>query len=400
MRLKGKRLLVVGAGRGQVDLIKTAQQKGCYVLVVTHADHYPGVALADKVCYADIRDAQAVCRIAQQEQVDGVVTACLDTGVEAVGYTCDSLGLPGVSYETARRSNDKLLMKQVLVEAGVPTAPYRLIRTADELNGAINEMTFPLVLKAVDLQGSRGIYICRSKQEVLLHYDEVMQQTEKEYCLLEEFISGTEFGAEAFVQDGKVLFVLPNGKNNYLAATGVPVGHFAPLDRDEAFIAKAKDIVCRAIHAMKMDNCAVNVDLIERDGNIYVIELTCRVGANCLPELVSLYYGINYYEMIIACALGQSAESVFNKRTAKPVTNASRMLSVEKSGIVRSIVNHHPADDPSVYAVTFFVKEGDAVRKFQNSNDCVAQVVVTGETYADCEKTIAELKQDIEIVLQ
>jgi len=95
------RVLILGAGRGQVDLIKTVKRLGHEAFVATHADGYPGVVLADKVCYVDISDHQAVLETAKRERVDAVVTACNDVGIEALGYTCEKLGLPGLSYDAA-----------------------------------------------------------------------------------------------------------------------------------------------------------------------------------------------------------------------------------------------------------------------------------------------------------
>ena len=61
-----------------------------------------------------------------------------------------------------------------------------------------------------------------------------------------------------------------------------------------------------SIKALGLNNCAVNVDLILRDNKVYVIELTGRVGANCLPELVEINFGIEYYKMIAAMAVGEN----------------------------------------------------------------------------------------------
>ena len=394
------RILVLGAGRGQVDLIKTAKRMGHEVLVATHADHYPGVPLADKICYVDIANAQNVLQIAQNEQIEAIVTACLDTGIEALGYTCEKMNLPGLSYDAAKRANDKLLMKDALIANQVSTAEYRKVTCAEDLEIIINTMPFPLIIKAVDLQGSRGIYICQTEEELRDNYRSVQIQTKKDYCIVEEFIVGREFGAEAFVCNGEILFVLPHGKNNYMSATGVPIGHFAPLDRDDAFLKQCEEVVSAAIEALRLDNCAVNVDLIERDGQIYIIELTGRVGANCLPELVSLYYGVDYYEMIVACAAGGDPAKIFNNRSGQGVANASRMITLEKTGILKKIENKNVSDDPRVYNITFFVNAGDEVRKFTNSNDCVAQVVVTGQSYDDCDRKIKEVIRNIEFVIE
>lgn len=72
---------------------------------------------------------------------------------------------------------------------------------------------------------------------------------------------------------------------------------------------------------MGLDNCAVNCDLIEKDGKVYVIEITGRAGATCLPETVGLYYGINYYEAIVRLALDMEPEKLLPNRIreAQPV---------------------------------------------------------------------------------
>lgn len=394
------RLLILGAGRGQVDLIKKAKSMGHEVLVTTHADHYPGVPLADKVCHADIANIEAVLEVAKEEKIDAIATACLDTGIEALGYVCEKLNLPGLSYNAAQRSNNKLLMKEALIKNQVPTAKYKKVACCEDLDTVIESMQLPLIIKAVDLQGSRGIYICNTQEELYNSYKLVQKETKKEYCIVEEFIVGSEFGAEAFVYDGQVLFVLPHGKNNYISNTGVPIGHFAPIDRDKAFVDKCRKVVEDGIAAIGLNNCAVNVDLIERNGEIYIIELTGRVGANCLPELVSLYYGVDYYEMIVACATGKDPRQIFEKRNKDKVPNASRMITLEQNGIIKEILNKNKENDPEIYGITFFVKPGDEVRKFMNSNDCVAQIIVTGESYEKCDRKINEVISNIQFVIE
>lgn len=91
----------------------------------------------------------------------------------------------------------------------------------------------------------------------------------------------------------EVLFVMPHGDETYMSHTAVPVGHYVPLDCDEDVYKQTEIAVKSAIKALGLNNCAVNVDLILRDNKVYVIELTGRVGANCLPELVEINFGIS-----------------------------------------------------------------------------------------------------------
>ena len=58
---------------------------------------------------------------------------------------------------------------------------------------------------------------------------------------------------------------------------------------------------------MKLDNCAINADFIMKDGKTYVLEIGGRSGATCLAELVSIYYGYDYYEKINSGGPGRVA---------------------------------------------------------------------------------------------
>lgn len=149
-----------------------------------------------------------------------------------------------------------------------------------------------------------------------------------------------------------------------------------------------------------MNNCAVNVDLILRDNKVYVIELTGRVGANCLPELVEINFGIEYYKMIAAMAVGENPLEYWNKRRETSKAGLARMiLETEKEGILEEI-EFNGCKDEDVLEVTFFKHQGDRVRVFENSNDCVGQVIVQGNNQKQCQDTLNEVLKNIRIKLK
>ena len=45
--------------------------------------------------------------------------------------------------------------------------------------------------------------------------------------------------------------------------------------------------------------------------------------------------------------------------------------------------------------MTFFKHPGDAIRIFENSNDCVGQVIVQGRTMDDCKASLARVMDQI-----
>lgn len=394
-----KRLMILGAGRGQVDLIKAAKKYGYETVVTSIMGNYPGFDYADIKCFADITNPNEVLRVAKEYNIDGIATACLDTGISALGYVCDELNLPGLSYASSQMCGDKLLMKNAFIEHGVSTAKYKKITSKEQLVNITDELNLPLIVKAVDLQGSRGINIVNTEEELIDCYENTMSESNKDFCIIEEFIEGYEFGAQAFVVDNKVLYVLPCGDITYLGKTKIPVGHYSPLELDDNKLEQINESVTKAIEAIGLNNCAVNVDMILKDDKIYLIELTGRVGANCLPELSSIYFGIDVYKLIVDTAMGIDVTDYFNNNRKDPTFGYAKMMLSEQTGKLKEIINNNE-DNKDIYNITHFVKPGDEIRKFTNSRDCIGQIVVKGDSLKYCEKLIENVEAKINYCLE
>ena len=379
-----KTLLILGGGIAQLGLIKTAKSMGHKVIVVGINGDYPGYQIADKVYYVDIFDKEAVLKVALKESIDGVCMACSDFALSTLGYINDKLGLMGLTEQCADNSSDKFKMKKLLKEGNVPTPKFDVLKNDTDVDKVVSELSFPVIVKAVDLHGSRGIYICKEERDLKENYKKSIKESRHNYCIVEEFLEGEEFGTQAFVQNGKVLFVIAHGdiikhSNN----CNVPIGHYMPLYcNNDSRNEEIRVVVEKSIYAMGFDNCAVNVDLIEKDGKPYVIELTGRAGANSLPELMSKYLGFNYYEMIITNALGNSVKSFMDRSiVTKDLCVMARQLFSSKEGFIRKI-SYGVLN--SAATLDLFVKEGSYVRKFTNSADCIGRIIYKGKNYNEC----------------
>lgn len=400
MNVMGKRLLIIGAGRGQVGLYKAAKEMGIHTIAGTMPDNNPpGIELADEVCYMNIAKPDEVLEKTRKLNLDGIATCCLDTGVPALGKVCDSLNLTGLTEEAAIMCGDKLKMKNAFMKHDVSTAKYYEISSENDLKKALGKLQMPVIVKATDLQGSNGIYIAKTYETAFEGFAEAMKKTKRSYVIVEEFIEGWEFGAQAFVYNNEVLFVMPHGDETYMSHTAVPVGHYVPLDADADIYRQTEIAVKNAIEALGLNNCAVNVDLILKDNKVYVIELTGRAGANCLPELVQINFGIEYYKMIAAMALGENPIELWNeKRNGTMAGLAKMILETEKSGTL-DIIEYKRENTENLLEVTFFKHHGDEIRVFENSNDCIGQIIVQGKTIDECKTEISKVTSNINIRL-
>lgn len=390
-----KKLMIMGAGIYQVPLIKKAKEMGIYTIVVSIPGNYPGFALADQVIYENTVDYEKILEIAREEKIDGIVTAGTDVAVITIGKVCDELGLSGLSFEAARIASNKILMKKKYEEYGVRTARFREVSFDEDMYEKTRELNFPLIFKAVDTSGSRGIIRVNSKEEFEAARAVVKANTRTDFFIIEEFIVGEEFGAQAFVYHGEVKFILPHGDYVFQGDTGVPIGHFAPYQLEDKVIADAKVQLERAIEAMGLDNCAINADFILRDGKTYVLELGGRSGATCLAELVSIYYGYDYYEKLILAALGEEVD--FPAECAVP--NASMLLRSDRDGVIREIRDFNVPDE-EIYEIQYDHKPGDTVKKFHVGPHRIGHVITKGATLEAAVDKLNEALDKIQIIVE
>ena len=393
-----KKILILGAGIYQVPLIKTAKRLGIYTIVASIPGDYPGFELADKVYYENTTDYAKILSIARREKIDGIITTGTDVAVITIGRVCDTLGLTGLGFKSAEIATDKLLMKSCYEKYGVRTARYRKIAFDDEAYAEkLRDLEFPVMFKSVDSSGSRGITKVNSPDEFEAARDNVLENTRSNYFLVEEFIDGEEFGAQAFVKDGEVQFILPHGDYVFKGDTGVPVGHFAPCALSPEVEDDARHQLRMAIQAMGLDNCAINADFILHDGKTYVLEIGGRSGATCLAELVSIYYGYDYYEKILLTALGEDVD--FTAQESSGVPNASMLLMSDKDGVIVSQTNGNP-DDPDIVDIQFDYEPGHAVRKFRVGPHRIGHVITKGKSLDDAVALLHKALDNIDITVE
>ena len=91
-------------------------------------------------------------------------------------------------------SRDKQLTKQLLEAAGVPVPRGRLVSTADEAWLAAREIGLPVVVKPLDGNHGRGVFLNLSTREEIEHAFAVAQDEARsdDRVIVEEFVSGKE----------------------------------------------------------------------------------------------------------------------------------------------------------------------------------------------------------------
>ncbi|MCI7814104.1 MAG: ATP-grasp domain-containing protein [Lachnospiraceae bacterium] len=371
-----RKLLILGAGIYQVPLIQKAKEMGLFTIAASYAGPYPGLALADKVYDTDTTDMEGILSIARSEEIDGICTTGTDVAIKSLGFVCEKCGLPGLSFSSALLATDKSKMKKSFLQGGVSTASFYQVFSLEEAIQAFLTLQPPVMVKASDSSGSRGITRAETVEELVYAYDAARSVTKKPYLLVEKFLTGHEIGVDGILQDGTWKLLLPHDKYMYKAGnTTIPAGHSFPFTCSPQMEHEIKRQMSLAALSLGLDNCAVNADLLICDDRVFVLEMGGRAGATCIPELISCYTGVDYYEQIIKNALGEKVS--FGEYSEIPCI--SRLLFCPRAGVLTHLRDYCISQLQTEYTkIQLDYQIGDFIPSVTNGTDRIGSIVHQG----------------------
>ena len=112
-------LLVLGARKAQLALVRRAREMGLEVAAVDPDPGAPGLELADYSYSIDLADVDGCYEIAVEHSVAGIVTIAADYPVPTVAALSARLGLAGPSPDAAAAATDKVIMRTRFAAAGL-----------------------------------------------------------------------------------------------------------------------------------------------------------------------------------------------------------------------------------------------------------------------------------------
>jgi phosphoribosylamine--glycine ligase len=253
-----------------------------------------GIA-ADAECLAGVAgdDVEAIVAVAKERSVDLVVVGPEAALVAGVADALEDAGIPafGPSRAAAELEGSKAFAKELMSEAGVPTASHLLLRSHAEAVAQITCASYPAVLKADGLAAGKGVIICASEAEAREAVDVFF--TERRFgettVVLEEFLEGEELSllalcdgenvvALAPAQDYKRIFDGDVGPNTGGMGSYSPVPGFGPAEVEEIVAAVHRPIVAAMARRGRAFHGVLYAGLMIGPDGPKVLEFNTRFG--------------------------------------------------------------------------------------------------------------------------
>lgn len=286
-----RKAIVLGGTTDHIYLIHLLKSKNFHVILIDYLDEPPAKKYADKFIQKSITDKELILSIGKKEQIDLIVATSIDQALETSAYVSENLGLPcHISYETALNLTNKKHMKEKMLENNLPTSRFKLLTKKEDLL-QLEQLTFPLVIKPVDANSSKGVFKTHDVNEAICRYEESFKFSRTGEVLIEEYIEGKELSIDVFIENNKanVLMISENIKSKLNIESFTITESVYDHLLETKLKNKIEGIATQIASAFKINNAPLLLQCIynESDNTINIIEFSSRIGGG------SKYFYIN-----------------------------------------------------------------------------------------------------------
>ena len=207
-------VLLVGGGGREHALAWRLKNDNPTINIIA-APGNPGIAELAECVAVGTADVAALAKLAKDRRVDFTIVgpeAPLAAGI-VDRFRDDRLPIFGPTRAAAEIETSKAFAKQLMREAGVPTARAIVATEPDKAKKAARELGLPIVIKASGLAAGKGVIICRTAAEADAAIDGMltggMFGVAGTEILVEEFMTGEELSVLAITDGTRVVPLVP-----------------------------------------------------------------------------------------------------------------------------------------------------------------------------------------------
>ena len=401
--MKQKKLMLLGGLRYLLPVIKAAHEQGYYVITADYIPTNIAHQYSDEYCNVSVVDKDAVLKVAQKLQIDGIMSFACDPGVIAASYVQNKMGLPSFGpFESIEILQNKDKFRTFLQRNGFNVP---LSKGFDSVDAAMEETywyPWPVIVKPTDAAGSKGVTRVDRVEDLRPALEHAMNHSISGHIIVEEFIEkeGCSSDSDSISIDGKLAFVSFNAQRFDENASNpfTPAAFTWP----STFTKEQEDYLTseiqRLIALLGLKTVVYNIETrIGTNGKPYIMELTPRGGGNRLCEMLRYATGIDLITAITRASVGDSVINI----EQRPYQGhwAEIILHADTNGVFDHIEidNNLPAN---IIEKDIWVKKGDQVESFDGANNAIGTLVLKFEEENDMIKAISCQRDWLKVIVK
>jgi biotin carboxylase len=407
------------------DFLDAARRLAVEVVVASETEQTLADAMGDRALVLDLTDpagsAQRITSLAARTPLDAVV-AVDDQGLLIAALAANELGLPANNPEAVRRTRNKAAMRAALAlsrqgggddsgrgpDVAAPRRPllqpaFRVVRVADDVVAAADEVGWPVVVKPVSLSASRGVIRAddpASAEAAAARVRAILQtdgRPPEEPILVEAYVAGEEVAVEA---------LLRNGELEILAIFDKPDPLIGPYFEETLYVTPSRlpeDLqeqigrsVAAASAAIGLTEGPVHAELrIDAEGRPWILELAARTIGGLCARTLRFAAGVTLEELVLRHALGLPVDPRRERVAAGvmmlPIPAAGRLVAVHGQDEARAV--------PHITALEISIPIGGEVRPLPEGDRYLGFLFARAQSPGEVETALRAAHAHLEVVV-
>jgi biotin carboxylase len=405
-----KTLMMLGASLAQLPGIRLAKAMGHRVVTCDDRPDSIGHREADAWAMASTFDSQAVLLAARTHRIDGIMTMGSDQPVLTAAQVAAALKLPGaLDVETARSVTDKRFMKARFMALGLPTVPSVVLGREKAQQGCtdfLSGLVSPLVIKPVDSQGQRGIYVVDSPRMALDRLEDVLSFSRSDEILVEQYYPGDEVTVSAWIHAGQTTVLALTDRISFQDRDrlGVCLSHEWPSRHRDQWGPELVRLTKEITKGFDLPEGPFYGQFLIGDKGVLINEIACRIGGAFESQFIPRLTGFDLTATQIALALGQEpTRDQWAALERCDVLADSRYLSVQlffanPCTIARLTPLEAVRACPGVLDAGYHVKEGQTMPLIQDATARIGYCIVEAESKEQLELRLKALYNVLHVI--
>lgn len=391
--------MILAGGNDQAALMQELRQYfggDVYLILLDMVKNVKAFPYSNKFLQISTMDRDAVLKAAREENIDYILTACGDQPLSTMAYVSAQMGLPCYLTETEVRDlTNKIFMKEKMKDYGIPSAKYVYVKEGENTPD-LRGLVFPLIVKPVDSNGSKGVKKVINPDELKPLLEEALHYSISKKAIIEEFKQGTELSVDVYVEGttAKLLTVTTSNKikENKDSFTILQSEYPPKISYSKE---RVKEIVQQITTAFNLHDTPLLVQMIVNNNEYNVVEFSARMGGGSKYHLINVLSGVDIMKVYVEMIMGNKPHvnpkkqwnyALMNYVYCKPGVFAELRYfdEMKESGIIHSYFTYKTRNS--------------TIKKSTTSSDRVAGFLVVGNTKNEVEKKMIEANKHLQVL--
>lgn len=405
MKNNKQTILILPGSNWQVPLVKKCKKSGYRTLVVNPNTDSPAFLYADDYLVSDIFNEDLVVNYCRKEKIDAILSDECDIAMPLIAKLGEMFSLSAIDKESALLFTDKCKMRDFCKENHLSYPEYKLCYTKEDAYAFFNVLKKKMIIKPLDSNSSRGVFVIESEKDIDLFFDEALSFSRNEKAVvLERYINGVEFTVDGIKTPNKHYSLVISQKKHFKHNTNIASELYFSHYNKEFDYSILRQVNDAFINKSGLEWGLTHAEYKYEDGKFFLIEIAARGGGNLISsDIVPIMTGIDNYEYLLNCSLGHvdsphfSIEPKYRNRVAilkffdVPVSGG-KVKEIEGEDFLQ---NH---SNIVAYKINYSV--GDIIKEVKDDAARFGFYIAYSESKEELDMLIEEIENKIQIICE